>query len=178
MPLIRFVIMTQGSEKFLVWTYLQAVVDRWTKRLIFHDLGEYIANSRSFTEDVAVRPPVRSIVDHIVSIDEAAALAFWDRRLEGLKNTDILFDSKQDHEPVSVESSRIIEDIPFSYEGQTRHPSHLENHASPPITYSTIAHVAWALTIGKVTGLDDIFFVSKRSGRQCTLRSVDSVMAR
>ena len=79
-PLVRFAFISQGCEKFLVWTYLQAVVDGWSERLIFQELGEYTAKFRSFTENIVPRPPFKSFIDHIEAIDETAAMAFWNHR--------------------------------------------------------------------------------------------------
>lgn len=164
MPLLRFAIISQKDEEFLVWTYLQVVVDGWTKKLIFQDLTENFANAKS----QAIRPPFKSFVKHINSIEHITAIAFWEQRLKGLKNIDIFYSSDIDHEPISHDSSQIIEEIPFSHR--------ISPHSSRSITYSTIAHVAWALTISKHCGLKDIFFVSKRSGRQCALPGVESII--
>ncbi|KAL8788278.1 MAG: hypothetical protein Q9195_007375 [Heterodermia aff. obscurata] len=177
-PLVRFAIISEEHEKFLVWTYLQVVVDGWTKKLIFRDLAESFGNPDEFKSKAILRPPFKSFIEHINSIDQVAAMAFWDQRLNGLKNIDILHSSDTNHEPVSHESSRIVEEIPFSHRTSPKNASRSVNPAtsSSSITYSTIAHVAWALTIRKISGLKDVFFVSKRSGRQCALASAESIM--
>ena len=164
MPLVRFALISQKHEEFLVWTYLQAIVDGWTKKLIFQDLMENFVDAKI----QATRPPFKSFIKYVNSIEQNTAMAFWEQRLEGLENIDIFYSSDIDHEPVSHESSRIIEEIPFSHR--------ISSHSSRSITYSTIAHVAWALTISKDCGLKDIFFVSKRSGRQCALPGVESII--
>ena len=175
-PLVHFAIISQADEKFLVWTYLQAVVDGWTKKLIFQDLADCFANADNFKSKVIIRPPFKSFIEHIDSIDRSVAMAFWEHRLKGLTNIDIVYSSDSDHEPVSHESSRIIEGIPFSHRISPQSSSRSVISASSSITYSTIAHVAWALTISKVGGMKDVFFVSKRSGRQCALPGVESIM--
>ena len=175
-PLVRFAIISQAQEKYLVWTYLQAVVDGWTKKLIFQDLGESFANIDRFKGKAILRPPFKSFIEHINSIDEAAATAFWEHRLRELQNIDIFYSSDINHESVSDESSRIIEEVAFSHHISSQDSSRSAYSASSSITYSTIAHVAWALTVSKASGFTDVFFVSKRSGRQYAFPGIETIM--
>ena len=92
-PLVHFAIISQEDEKFLVWTCLRVVVDDWTKKLIFQDLGQCFANFDNFKSKATISPPFKSFIEHIDSIDHSAAMAFWEHRLKGLTDIDILYSS-------------------------------------------------------------------------------------
>ncbi|KAL8788108.1 MAG: hypothetical protein Q9213_001866 [Squamulea squamosa] len=167
-PLARYAIVREGSRTYFVWTFLQAIVDGWTKLQIFKDLATCFAHPTSFDKKIAPRPSFRAFTSYVSSLDQTAGLAFWNRRLEDLQHTNILLPCLKGNYVSSGEASRIIVDVPFPYQKIQRSGS--------SITFATIAHVAWAFVLCHESSATKVFFVSKRSGRQCALPGVESIL--
>ncbi|KAI4243478.1 MAG: hypothetical protein L6R40_003480 [Gallowayella cf. fulva] len=167
-PLARYAIVREGSRTYFVWTFLQALVDGWTKVQIFQDLATCFVHPGSFAERIAPRPSFRNFTNYVSSLDRTAGLAFWDRRLKGVDQHNMLFPYSREPFITSGEASRVIVDVAFPYQKMQRSRS--------SITFSTVAHVAWALVLCHESSASKAFFVSKRSGRQCALPGVGSIL--
>lgn len=79
-----------SKSKYFVWTFLQATVDGWTKRLLLKDLDACLIHAEDSAAQLASRLPFRSFVEHIFTIDKRASLDFWKTRMEGVEHVHFL----------------------------------------------------------------------------------------
>ncbi|KFX94081.1 hypothetical protein O988_06483 [Pseudogymnoascus sp. VKM F-3808] len=160
-PLARYAIIQDGQERYLVWTLLHSIFDRWSKILIFEELRKLFQDPDVLIDNVD-RPAYRNLVKYVGNRDKAEATNFWKKYLDGLERFDHVYEIKEGHEHVTNAQMTKLMDF--------KKPQNIH------ITFSTITHVAWALTLGNRSKSDDIFFVAVRSGRQLPLADVDKII--
>lgn len=110
-----------------------------------------------YWRDSDISPPIAPSIQSLVARNSneqhrEIGIRFWKERLHGLQRFDHF------HSP----------DLVGKLDNLAKATVHLPyfSTALPGITQSTICHVAWALCLAKLTGLEDIFFFSIASGRQ------------
>jgi hypothetical protein len=160
-PLARYAIVQDGQETYLVWTLLHSIFDRWTKILIFEELRKLFQDPKASSEN-AGGPAFRNFVEFVGNQDRIKAMNFWKNYLDGLEHFDHIYETNESHGQVT--NAQMTKLIDFKKPQNTH------------ITFSTITHVAWALTLGNLSRSDDIFFVAVRTGRQLPLAKVDAII--
>ena len=110
------------------------------------------------------RPLLGRFVAFVASQPKEEAIAFWLSYLEGLSRYDPLFKPSRSREFTTSLGEPITRTATYKK---------LKNTT---ITLSTVAHVAWALTLANRAAFDDVFYLSVRSGRQMALPEVDEII--
>lgn len=168
-PLFRYAFIEEGRDLFFAYTSQHSGYDGWTNHLIFDALEEGLRDLEGLRQK-----PVRTqykqfgkwIERRSAATDEAAkSMAFWDSYLSGFKGFANRIGAAPGYEP--YETARVTRIMP------------LKRRASP-FTLSTMAHAAWAISLGNIYQDDDVLFLTVTSGRRFPrndpLPGVESVM--
>ncbi|TWP46788.1 amino acid adenylation domain-containing protein [Lentzea tibetensis] len=136
----------------LVLTYHHLLFDGWSVPVLVRDLLAL--------HDGAELPPAADFRDHLAWLatrDRRPAEEAWRKALAGLDEPTLVAhaDGKQPHEAVHAEVD------PPRHHG---------------ITLGTVVRVAWAVTLGVLTGRDDVVFGSTVSGRSPEVPGVEDVV--
>ena len=110
------------------------------------------------------RAPFGKFVDFVQSQDAKKGIEFWCNQLHGLPRYDLHFKSSKNRDFLTSTGSSITKTTKYDRPKNTS------------VTFSTISHVAWALTLANTAVFDDIFFCSFRSCRQMALPGVEAIM--
>lgn len=163
-----------SKSKYFVWTFLQAIVDGRTKRLLLKDLDACLSHAEDSAAHVASRLSFRSFVEHMFTIDKPISLDFWRTRMEGVEHVHLLSipllgNALSQSSALSTHSSQITHTVHF-----TQHSNINPNAAT---SFAAFAHVAYALALSHISNFSkDVFFISKRSGRQILLPGLSNIM--
>lgn len=160
-PLVRYAVVQEPEKTYIVWTAHHSLMDKWTRRLFLDDLESYLVDPVAFTMKPN-RPSFRNFVDYRRSLDAEEANAFLERYFAQLPDTMKLYT------------------LPDSYKPSLRRTHSREVPINRPtksaITVSNIAHVAFALSIGQITGSHEISLRSIRGSRAISMPGVESIM--
>ena len=168
-PLFQYAFIEEGRNLFLAYTSHHSGYDGWTNHLIFDALEEGLRNL-----ELLRQKPVRTHFKHFgqwlerrsAAKDEVSkSMAFWKTYLDGLPCFTNIFDVAPDYMP--HETARVTKIMP------------LKRRASV-FALSTMAHAAWAISLGNIYRHDDTLFTSVTSGRRFPrddpLPGVESIM--
>ena len=168
-PLFRYAFIEEGRDLFFAYTSHHSGYDGWTNHLIFDALEEGLRNLEGLRQK-----PVRTqykqygkwLERRSAATDKVAnSEAFWDSYLSGFKGFVNGVGVAPGYEP--YETARVTRIMP------------LKRRASP-FTLSTMAHAAWAITLGNIYQDDDVLFTTVTSGRRFPgddpLPGVESIM--
>ncbi|MEU6221503.1 amino acid adenylation domain-containing protein [Streptomyces sp. NPDC047022] len=175
-PLVRFLLLRLSDERHvLVFTGHHIVLDGASLALVMDDLVAVYEALR--VEGAAVpgfRPagPVVRLEDYAVWLagqDTAAAEEGWGTALAGVEEpTLVVPDAEPDRTPVPAEEIRV-----------TLEPERTAALAaaarSRSLTLNTVVQAAWAVTVGQLTGRDDVVFGTTVSLRPAELPGVEGL---
>lgn len=162
-PLVRFAVVKEVANVFIVWTVLHCVNDEWSRNLLLDGLGQYL-RSPSVYLDSPKPPPFKHFAQYQSSI-AAEAISRWEVYMKDCKVQNSLWTVPEDH---SAARAKIIEQ-----EASIR----FDSRAYGGLPISSIAHGAFSLAYASIEGnLDDVVFKSARMGRQVSLQGVESIM--
>ena len=159
-PLFRYAVITEGERSYFVWTAHHAGFDGWTRRMIF----EHLQDSLSQPLEYAQRQNGAIFKDLISSSQhqqETVSLGYWESVLEGFNGKGCVYSSSIQRLPVT--NSTI---------SRTWLPESV-NHSR--FTMAAMVHAAFAISLGNVSGLQDILFSTTRSGRHVPIPGVESI---
>ncbi|KAI4230680.1 MAG: hypothetical protein L6R40_007978 [Gallowayella cf. fulva] len=135
------------GKTFIVWTALHTAMDGWTRKLLCDDL-EVILQDKPLKS----RPALRQYLDVMEKLDANTSQAFWDEYLAGSPpHHPLLKIFPEIDQPMC--RKKIVKKFPIQVIPKTS------------IRLSTLAHLAFALLIGKLTGDEDIVFFGFRASR-------------
>ena len=160
-PLVRYAVVQEPEKTFVVWTGHHCVMDAWTRRLLLDDLESYLADPVAFAEKPD-RPPFKAFVDYRRSLDPKEANAFWERYFGQLPHPNILCTLPDNYRPHLNHS--IVREVP------------VDRPTKSTITVSSMAHVAFALTLGQMTGSHDTTMFGVRGSRLISMPGAGSIM--
>ena len=159
-PLFRLAIIQEGDASYFVWTAHHCGFDGTTRRMMFEQLQESLSdpleysqktNGTSYKELIGWsqdRPPSRS-------------KEYWESYLEGYTPTGWVFPLPLGRVPVATSTL-----------SRSWTPKSLQRSK---FTMATVTHAAWALALGNVSGLGDVYFTTTRSGRYAPIPGIDLV---
>ncbi|PYH86696.1 acetyl-CoA synthetase-like protein [Aspergillus uvarum CBS 121591] len=147
----------EGRVPTLTWVLHHAAYDGWS-------LQQYLAevNNRYYGYTIA---PVRSFgafIRRLRAMDRDAAQAFWGQYLQGAQLCDF-------------PAAPLGESGASSAKVRTERTLAIPRRETSDVTVATLVRAAWAVVIGRFTGLKDIVFASTMSGRNVELTGIDSV---
>lgn len=168
-PLFRFAFIEEGRDLFFAYTSHHSGYDGWTNRLIFDALDEGLRDLEGLRQK-----PVRTqykqfgkwLERRSAATDAVAkSMAFWDSYLSGFNGFANRVGPAPGYQP--YETARVTRIMP------------LKRRASA-LTLATMAHAAWAISLGNIYRDDDVLFLTITSGRRFAgddpLPGVESVM--
>ena len=168
-PLFRYAFIEEGRDLYFTYTSQHNGYDGWTNHLIFDAFEEGLRDLEGLRQR-----PVRTqykqfgkwLERRSAATDEVAkSMAFWDSYLSGFKGFANRVGATPGYEP--YETARVTRIMP------------LKRRASP-FTLSTMAHAAWAISLGNIYQVEDVLFTTITSGRQFPgddpLPGVESIM--
>ena len=159
-PLVRYAVVKEPEKTYVVWTAHHSVMDGWTRRLLFDDLESYLANPVAFTAKPD-RPPFKNIVDYQRS-SNTEANAFLERYYAEIPHTKTLYTVPDGYTAISKNTS-------------ARKIS-IHRPTKTNMTVSTMAHVAFALALGQMTGSYETTLSITRGSRALPMSGAESIM--
>ena len=154
-PLFRYAFIEEGRDLYFVYTSQHAGYDGWTNHLIFDALEEGLrdlevlrqkpvrAQYKQFTEWFERRSAAKE--------DVAKSMDYWRSYLDGFQSFADRFDVAPGH--MANPTGRLTKIMP------------LKRQASA-FSLATMAHAAWAISLGNIYQHDDILFWAVTSGRR------------
>ena len=159
-PLFRYAVVTEGDSSYFVWTAHHAGFDGWTRRMIF----EQLQDSRSQPLKYAQRQNgaiFKDLISWSQHQQETGSPGYWESVLEGFKGNACVY---------SLSLQRLhTTDSTLSRSWSRKSVNHSK------FTMAAMVHAAFAISLGNVSGLQDILFSTTRSGRHIPIPEVESI---
>lgn len=154
-PMFRYAFIEESRDLYFVYTSQHSGYDGWTNHLVFDALEDGLRDLELLRQK-PVRTQFKQFCQWLerrsAAKDEVAkSLAFWKSYLDGFQSFGDRFGVGPDYKP--HETARFTKIMP------------LKRRASA-FTLSTMAHAAWAVSLGNIYRHDDILFSSVTSGRR------------
>ena len=168
-PLTRYTLVRRTDDVHtMIQTVHHIVADGWSVPIVLDDL----LTAYSGDDFDGPAPQFARFVEHLGERDEAADRAAWADVLDGIVEPTRI---------AAADGTRTVEGPPAAGSGsraRTLGPkaalSAAAGHAS--VTVGTLLHTAWALTVGRLTGRDDVVFGTVVSGRGADLTGIDRMV--
>ena len=159
-PLFRYAVITEGDSSYFVWTAHHAGFDGWTRRMIFEHLQDSLSQPLEYAQrqNGAMFKDLISWTQHQ---QETVSSGYWESVLEGFNGNGCVFSSSIQRLPATNST--------LSRRWLRKSVSHSK------FTMAAIVHAAWAISLGNVSGLQDILFSTTRSGRHVPIPGVESI---
>ena len=168
-PLFRYAFIEEGRDLYFAYTSQHAGCDEWTNHMIFdafeeglHDLEALRqkpvrAQYKKFTEWFERRSAKKD--------DVARSMDYWKSYLEGFQSFAERFNVAPGH--MANPTGRLTKIMPFKKQASA-------------FSLATMAHAAWAISLGNVYQHDDILFwavtLGRRPPRDELLPGIESIM--
>ncbi len=154
-PMFRYAFIEEGRDLYFAYTSQHSGYDGWTNHLVFDALEEGLRDLELLRQK-PVRTQFKQFCQWLerrsAAKDEVAkSVAFWKSYLDGFQSFADRFGVGPDYKP--HETARFTKIMPLK-----RRPS--------AFSLSTMAHAAWAVSLGNIYRHDDILFTSVTSGRR------------
>ncbi|NEB35576.1 non-ribosomal peptide synthetase [Streptomyces sp. SID14515] len=168
-PLVRFslVALGEGQHLFTITNH-HILLDGWSYPVLLGELFELYAAQG----DDSALPRVAPYRDYLVWLakqDRGAAAEAWTRALDGLDEPTLLAPVDPGRLPVVPE--RISRELSPEFAVALR-----ERAREHGVTLNTLMGVAWAITLGHLTGRDDVVFGTTVSGRPPEIPNIESMV--
>ncbi|KAF6220740.1 hypothetical protein HO133_003173 [Letharia lupina] len=168
-PLFRYAFIEEGRDLYFAYTSHHSGYDGWTNHLVFDALEEGLRDLEALRQK-----PVRAqfkqfgewLQKHSTAQDDVTkSMAYWKSYLDGFQGFGDQFHVASGYTP--YETTRLTKIMPLRRRGSA-------------FALSTMAHAAWAISLGNVYRHNDILFMSVASGRRMPrdnpLPGVESIM--
>jgi len=153
-PLVRYAIVTSGSDRHFVLTTHHSLYDGWSLMLIMEDFNRLYGTG--LVRPAA--PPYANFIKHLMSADVDAAKSFWISQFSGKT-----LSSFPEPRPAAQAPS---ETQIFQYTDIQRPPA-------SDITLSTVIRAAWSLVVARYADTEDVFFGAISTGRNASLPNIE-----
>ncbi|KAL7912426.1 hypothetical protein GGI35DRAFT_491032 [Trichoderma velutinum] len=154
MPLTRFAIV---ANKWFVWTIHHALYDGWSMPRMM-DLANRIYTGRKLEPCLSFN----RFIQYFSSQDTKLATDYWTKSLGNCDH--VAFPTL----PASIREPALSQVI-------SEHIL-LDKNSPSDITTSTLAHAAWAIVVGRISGGEDVVFGSTVSGRGATIAGIEEIV--
>ena len=154
-PLFRYAFIEEGRDLYFAYTSQHAGYDGWTNHLIFDALEEGLHDL-----EVLRQKPVRAQYKQFsewferrsaAKEDVAKSMDYWRSYLDGFQSFADRFDVAPGHK--ANPTGRLTKIMPIKRQASA-------------FSLATMAHVAWAISLGNIYQHDDILFWALTSGRR------------
>jgi len=174
-PLLRVALLCLPGRRYhLILSFHLILVDGWSIPLIFQEL---IAGYKTLRLGQPARPSplvdYGNYVDWLDRQDVGRAEAFWRKALAGFTHPTALGSDRAQPESNECTES-YAEKVVILDENITAALTSFLAHAQ--ITLNTVVQGAWALTLARRSGTEDVVFGSVSSGRPVDLPGADSII--
>ncbi len=168
-PLYRYAFIEEGRNLYFTCTAHHSGYDRWSHHLMFDALEEGLRDLEVLRKKAAQIQfkQFSKWLEHRSKVNDkvAQSMAFWRSYLDGSQSFANRFEIAPDHKPNEV--TRLTKIMPLKRRAYA-------------FALSTMAHAAWAISLGNMYQHDDILFISAASGRQMSrddpLPKVESII--
>ncbi len=173
-PLMRLALIDLGEQTWrLVWSYHHLLIDAWCRSLVLDEVAALYSGLRVGQQPtLPPRRPFRDYMAWLARQDEAAAAAFWRRSLAAVGEPTRL----------RLEGVDPAVDREVGYQGRDRY---LASECSAVvgagakrlgITLGSLVQGAWAILLGRYSGLSKVIFGATVSGRPPDLPGVENLV--
>ena len=159
-PLFRYAVITEGDSSYFVWTAHHSGFDSWTRRMIFEHLQDSLSHPLEYAQrqNGAIFKDLISWSQHH---QQTVSLRHWESVLEGFNGKGCVYPSSIQR--IAITNSTLSRSwLPKSVK-----------HSR--FTTAAMVHAAFAISLGNVSGLQDILFTTTRSGRHVPIPGVESI---
>ncbi|MBE3200978.1 AMP-binding protein [Frankia sp. CH37] len=174
-PLIRFLLIRTGPHRHrLVITSHHILLDGWSGPLLLRDLFDLYAGTPS-----APPRPYREYLAWLAGRDKDDSLAVWREALDGLTEPTLLTatatatDGADAPAPSAAAAPPARLAVPLDPGTRRRLVELSRDHG---VTLSTVLHAAWAITLSRSVGRQDVVFGATVSGRPPEIAGVESMV--
>ena len=159
-PLFRYAVITEGEISYFVWTAHHCGFDGWTRRMMFEQLQSSLSQPLEYAQK-ANGTSYKDLISWSNNRQKSVSPGYWESVLEGFNGFECVF-------PLSLE--RIPKTTSTLSRSWSRNTVNKLN-----FTMATIAHAAWAISLGNVSGRHDIYMSTTRSGRYAPIPGVEAI---
>ena len=154
-PLFRYAFIKEGRDMYFAYTSQHAGYDGWTNHMIFDAFEEGLRDLEALRQK-PVRAQYKQFTEWFerrsAKKDEVAkSMDYWRSYLEGFQSFADRFSVAPGH--MANPTGRLTKIMPFKKQ-------------SSAFSLATMAHVAWAISLGNIYQHDDILFWAVTSGRR------------
>ncbi|MCD2157842.1 amino acid adenylation domain-containing protein [Rhodococcus cerastii] len=169
-PLIRFMLIEHAHRVWtLVTTFEHILLDGWSLNAFLAEILEIYADP---TYDGRVAPAsFRTYLDWLGTRDPEVSTGVWGEYLEGLAGPVILWPEGGDLGAVRGETGELHHDLE-----ENAAKSVFRAARSAGVTVATVVQAAWGITLGRLTGAQDVVFGNTVSGRPAELADADRII--
>ncbi|PTB57225.1 hypothetical protein M431DRAFT_551549 [Trichoderma harzianum CBS 226.95] len=155
--LVRFALIKDHHGVWFVWTIHHALYDGWSMPRMM-DLANRIYTGRKLEPCLSFN----RFIQYVSSQDTKSATDYWTKSLGNCDHVAFptLPASIREPAPRQVASEHIL----------------LDKNSISDITTSTLAHAAWAIVVGRISGGEDVVFGSTVSGRGATIAGIEEIV--
>ncbi|GHC63222.1 amino acid adenylation domain-containing protein [Streptomyces cinnamoneus] len=168
-PLIRFTLIALGPDHHVfLMTNHHVLLDGWSSPILLGELFE-LYNNRGDDSVLPRVTPYRDYLAWLARQDRTAARAAWAEALDGLTEPTLL--APVDHRRAPVVPERVSNELPAELVERLRGTAR-----ELGVTLSNMLGLAWAITLGQLTGRDDVVFGITVSGRPPEIPGIESMV--
>ncbi|MEU3274376.1 amino acid adenylation domain-containing protein [Saccharomonospora sp. NPDC006951] len=167
-PLMRVLVARKGPAEHRIVLFTQHILfDGWSSPLLIGEVLSVYADGGS----TAALPPAPRYHDYLAWLaarDNGAAVSAWRRALDGFTEPTLIGSPQPDQPAVSVTLTETV--------GPGLLASLRELARSERVTLNVLVQAAWAMTLGRTTGRDDVAFGMTVSGRPADVPGVERMI--
>ena len=160
-PLFRYALIEDNGAYYFVWTAHHAGFDGATRRMIFLDLQECLSDPRSYGQKAGPTSYKSFVTWSQSRFPNAAASVYWESVLNGFRGLSYMYPLSLEYTPKTT--------------GRLNRTLHINDYKPTKFTKATIAHAAWAVALGNITGERDVVFTTTRLGRHDPIPGIKSI---
>ncbi len=169
-PLLRLTLVRLGERRYgFLWSYHHLILDRWSSTLVLQEvMAAYTAFSQGRELPLEPAPTLRGYFAWLKRQDLAAAEAYWRRALAGLRPPEpLLLEAPRSGALAERHTRRLLAAAVADLTAAVRRHQ---------VTPNVLLRAAWALTLSRYSGTEDVVFGATVSGRPPSVPGIESMV--
>ncbi|QDV10111.1 Linear gramicidin synthase subunit D [Planctomycetes bacterium Poly30] len=168
-PVMRLTLVPGGGHRHrLVWTFHHIALDGWSMRVVLREVFQRYEG----TPPEAPAPSHETFVDWLATRSDEDALAFWRAHLSGFDEpTRLAVAAPRDS--VRSAQSHAEHTLRLSREGTD---ALVKAARASRVTLNVVLRAAWALTLSRFSGTDDVVFGATVAGRPPEIPGIEEIV--